>query len=459
MATRPKRIFNVDKSSVIHRSTRIMHMHRDDRAVLAVAIPAFAALVAEPLMLLADTAIVGHLGTEPLAGLAIASTVLTTLVGLCIFLAYGSTATVSRRYGAGDQVGALTNGFHGVWLALQLGVLLMVVLWLAAPWVSGALASSLGVAEQSVTYLRMAAPAVPAMLTVLAATGALRGILDLRTPLTVMIAANALNVVVSLILVYGVDMGLRGAALGTTIAQWCAAGWLVRVLLSHARADGASLRPRWVGILRAALDGAPLFARTVTLRAALLLATGVAATFGDAPLAAHQIVTTLVSLLTFMLDALAIAGQTLTGNALGSGDADRTRALVNRMIGWGIGSGVILGVALAAGYRLIPALFTSDSDVTGATAGALLVAAAIQPVSGIVFVLDGVLIGAGDGVYLAWAGLAVLIVYTPLALSAALGNLVWLWLAYGAFMIARLLTLYFRQRGTAWMVLGAPPAD
>lgn len=434
-------------------------MHRDDRAVLAVAIPAFAALVAEPLMLLADTAIVGHLGTEPLAGLAIASTVLTTLVGLCIFLAYGSTATVSRRFGAGDRAGAMTNGFHGVWLAVQLGALLMVVLWFAAPAVSGALASSSAVAEQSVTYLRMAALAVPAMLTVLAATGALRGILDLRTPLIAMVGANALNVVVSLILVYGLDMGLRGAALGTTIAQWCAAGWLVHVLLTHARADGASLRPRWAGIWQAALDGAPLFARTVTLRASLLLATGVAATFGDAPLAAHQIVTTLVSLLTFMLDALAIAGQTLTGNALGSGDARRTRELVNRMLVWGVGSGVILGIGLAAGYRAIPALFTSDGEVTAATGGALLVAAAIQPVSGLVFVLDGVLIGAGDGVYLAWAGLAVLIVYTPLALAAGLGNLVWLWLAYGAFMGARLVTLYWRQRGTAWMVLGAPPDD
>src|SRR5699024_2932001 len=145
--------------------------------------------------------------------------------------------------------------------------------------------------------------------------------------------------------------------------------------------------------------------------------------------------------------------------SLGSGDARRTRELVNRMLVWGVGSGVILGIGLAAGYRAIPALFTSDGEVTAATGGALLVAAAIQPVSGLVFVLDGVLIGAGDGVYLAWAGLAVLSVYTPLALAAGLGNLVWLWLAYGAFMGARLVTLYWRQRGTAWMVLGAPPDD
>lgn len=434
-------------------------MKADDRAVLSVAVPAFAALIAEPLMLLADTAIVGHLGTAPLAGLAIASTILTTLVGLCIFLAYGSTATVSRQYGAGNQAGALSHGFHGVWLAAELGLVLGAVLWFSAPWLAGWLASSDGVADQSVEYLRMAAFAVPAMLLVLAATGALRGILDLRTPLITMIAANIVNVVASIGFVYGLDMGLRGAALGTTIAQWFAAGWLLRVLLRHAIAQSAVLRPRLSATIRAAADGAPLFARTITLRASLLLATAVAATFGDAPLAAHQIVTTLVSLLTFMLDALAIAGQTLTGNSLGAGDRQRTRELVDRMIIWGLGSGALLGLLLAASYRFLPMLFTSEHAVAGAAAPALIVAAVIQPISGVVFVLDGVLIGAGDGVYLAWAGLVVLIAYTPLALLSMAGTLVWLWTAYGAFMAARLATLYIRQRNTSWMVLGAPPGN
>jgi putative MATE family efflux protein len=432
-------------------------MKSTDRRIVAVAVPAFFALVSEPLMLLADTAIVGRLGTAELGGLAVASSVLLTVVGLCVFLAYGSTATVGRLHGAGRERDAYDGAAGGLWLALGLGVVLAAGVAAAAAPLARALGSSTRVEGHATTYLLVSAPAVPAMLLVLAATGALRGVLDLRTPLVVTVVANLLNVVLNLVLVHGVGLGVAGSAAGTAIAQWAAALALVAVVVRRARAAGSSGRPDVGAVLDAARDGVPLLARTATLRAALLLGTAVAATFGDAPLAAHQVATSLVSLLAFAMDAVAIAGQTLTGRTLGAGDADGTRALTNRMIGWGLGTGAVAGLGLLAVAPFVGGWFTPDPAVHDVLMPALVVVALVQPVSGVVFVLDGVLIGAGDGVYLAWAGLAVLAVYAPLALAVgSLGaGLVWLWLAYGGFQLARLVTLWLRQRGTRWMVLGA----
>lgn len=430
---------------------------RDDRDIFALAIPAFAALISEPLMLLADTAIIGHLGTVQLAGLAVASIVLGTIVGLCIFLAYGSTAAVARHHGAGDERGALALGLSGVWLAVGLGVVLAALTALIAGPVTQSLASSPAVADQAHTYLLISTLGLPAMLVVLAATGALRGVLDMRTPLIAMIAANILNVILNLGLVYGADRGMAGAATGTVIAQWVAAVWLADNVLRKARDAGSPVRPDIGEIIDSARNGVPLVIRTLTLRASLLIATAVAATQGDAPLAAHQIAVTLVTLFAFALDAIAIAGQALTGQSLGAADAVRTRKLTRRMIGWGVVCGVVAALLLLAFHGVIPRLFSPDAQVQSVLLPVLVVVAVIQPLSGVVFVLDGVLIGAGDGTFLAWAGLVVLAAYAPLALAVQWNDagLTWLWVAYGGFIAARLVTLYARQRGDKWMVLGA----
>lgn len=434
---------------------------RDDRTIFALALPAFAALISEPLMLLADTAIIGHLGTVHLAGLAVAATVLGTIVGLCIFLAYGSTAAVARHHGAGDDRGALALGISGVWLSVGLGVVLAIVTALLAVPVTRSLSSSTTVAGHAHTYLLISTLGIPAMLVVLAATGALRGVLDMRTPLIVMIAANILNVVLNLSFVYGAGWGIAGAAIGTVIAQWVAAAWLAGSVLRRARAAGSPIRPDATEILGTARNGVPLVIRTLTLRASLLIATAVAATQGDVPLAAHQIALTVVTFFAFALDAIAIAGQALTGQSLGAADSMRTRQLTRRMIGWGAASGAIATLLLLAFHSAIPRLFSPDTQVQSALVPVLVVVAVIQPLSGVVFVLDGVLIGAGDGAFLAWAGLAVLAVYAPLVLAVQWNDagLTWLWVAYGGFIGARLVTLYARQRSDTWMVLGAqtPP--
>jgi len=428
-----------------------------DRRIWAITLPAFAALICEPLMLMADTAIVGHLGRAELASLGAASTILSTIVGLCVFLAYGSTATVSRHQGAGEPRRALEAALGGVWLALLIGLVLGAVVASAAGPLGAALSSSARVADLTSDYLLIAAASIPAVLLVLAATGALRGVLDLRTPLVVMIVANVLNVVLTVGLVYGAGLGIRGAALGLVLAQWAAALALVGQVLRRSVASHASARLRWADVARAGRDGVPLLLRTLSLRAVLLLATLVAAGFGDAALAAHQIATTVVLLLAFALDAFAIAAQTLTGHSLGSGDAEGTRAVTRRVIAWGLGFGVVAGVLLAVTAPWVARAFSPDADVRAAAVPALLLVALIQPVSGIVFVLDGVLIGAGDGVYLAWAGLVTLLVYAPVALliRATDAGFTWLWAAYALFQATRWVTLWWRQRGDRWMVLGA----
>jgi putative MATE family efflux protein len=435
-----------------------MRLSRDvDRHIFRVAIPAFFALITEPLMLLADTAIIGHLGTPELGGLAAASVVLGTAVGLCIFLAYGSTAIVSRHHGAGDERTALGLAISSLWLAVGLGVGLGLLTAGTSGPLAAALSSSSHVAGFAQDYLVISALALPAMLLILAATGAMRGFLDLRTPLIATIVANILNVVLNLTFVYGFDWGIRGAAAGTVLAQWFAAAWLVTVVVRRARRAHAATRPRTSEIIGAARLGVPLLVRTITLRASLVLATLVAARLGDVPLAANQVAGAVVTFLAFGLDAIAIAGQTLTGRTLGAGDAEGTRALTNRMVGWGLATGIVAAAILAASAPWLPHLFSSDPAVRDALVPALLVVAAIQPLSGIVFVLDGVLIGAGDGPYLAWAGLLVLAAYAPLVLAVgwADAGFTWLWVAYGGFMAARLVTLWRRQQGTAWMVLGA----
>ncbi|MFD3755871.1 MATE family efflux transporter [Streptomyces sp. NPDC058622] len=430
---------------------------RHDREILALAVPAFGALVAEPLFLMADSAIVGHLGTPQLAGLGIAAALLTTAVSIFVFLAYATTAAVSRRVGAGDLRAAIRQGMDGIWLALLLGAAVIVVVLPAAPWLVSVFGASDAVAPHAITYLRISALGIPAMLMLLAATGVLRGLQDTRTPLYVAIGGFALNGVLNVALVYGADLGIAGSAWGTVTAQCAMAAAYLVVVVRGARRHDASLRPDAAGIRACAKAGAPLLVRTLSLRAVLLIATAVAARLGDADIAAHQILLSLWSLLAFALDAIAIAGQAIIGRYLGAGDTAGAKAVCRRMVQWGIASGFVLGLLVVLARPVFVPLFTSDPAVEDALLPALLVVAVSQPVSGIVFVLDGVLMGAGDGRYLAWAMLLTLAVFTPAALlvPAMGGGLTTLWWAMTLMMLVRTVTLQLRARSGRWLVAGA----
>ncbi|BAJ29683.1 MULTISPECIES: MATE family efflux transporter [Kitasatospora] len=439
------------------RRDRRADRRRHDREILALAVPAFGALVAEPLFLMADSAIVGHLGTAQLAGLGVASAALTTVVGVFAFLAYATTAAVARRIGAGDRRAAVQQGVDGIWLALLLSAGLVLLTLLLAPQAARLLGASATAAPYAVTYLRISALGVPAMLLVLAATGVLRGFQDTRTPLLVAIGGFAANLVLNLGLVYGAGLGVAGSAWGTVIAQNAMAAVYVAVVVRGARREGAGLRPDRAGIRASARAGGPLLVRTLSLRAVLLLATAVAANLGDAEVAAHQITMTVWSFVAFALDAVAIAGQAIIGRYLGAGDLPGTRAATRRMVEWGLGAGVLFGLLMVLGRPLYVPLFSSDPGVRAQLSTALLLAALTQPVGGLVFVLDGVLMGAGDGRYLAWAMLATLLAFVPAALAVpALDlGLAGLWWAMNLFMLSRAAFLVGRVRTGHWMVTGA----
>ncbi|MER8232184.1 MATE family efflux transporter [Streptomyces sp. NPDC094049] len=435
------------------RAVRRQH----DREIVSLALPAFGALVAEPLFLMVDSAIVGHLGTPQLAGLAIAGALLSTAVSVFVFLAYATTAAVSRRVGAGDIAAAIRQGMDGIWLAILLGAAVVALTFPTAPWLVDTFGASDTSAPYAITYLRISSLGIPAMLVVLAATGVLRGLQNTRTPLYVAIGGFMANGALNLGLVYGAGLGIAGSAWGTVIAQYGMAAVYLVVVVRGARRHGASLRPDTAGIRTSAQAGVPLLVRTLSLRAVLMIATAVAARMGDTEVAAHQIILSLWSLMAFALDAIAIAGQAIIGRYLGAGDTDGARQVCRRMVQWGVVSGVVLGALLIMARPLFVPLFTDDTTVQDTLLPALLVVAVSQPISGVVFVLDGVLMGAGDGPYLAWAMLLTLAVFAPVALLVPVlgGGLTALWWAMTLMMAVRMATLWLRSRSGRWIVTGA----
>ncbi|WP_376767134.1 MATE family efflux transporter [Streptomyces bohaiensis] len=440
------------------REERRREGRRHDREILALAVPAFGALVAEPLFLLTDSAMIGHLGTAQLAGLGVAAALLATGVNIFVFLAYATTGAVARRVGAGDLPAAIRQGMDGIWLAMLLGTVTAATIFATAPALIEAFGASATAAPYGVTYLRISALGIPAMLVVLAATGVLRGLQDTRTPLYVAVGGFGANAGLNALLIYGLGWGVAGSAWGSVVAQTGMAAVYLWVVVRGARRHGASLRPDAAGIRACARAGTPLLVRTLSLRAVLLIATAVAARMGDVSVASHQIALTIWSLLAFALDAIAIAGQAIIGRYLGSGDADGARRVCRRMVRWGIGSGVVLGAVLAATGPLLLRVFSSDPDVRSQLLVLLLIVAVTQPVAGVVFVLDGVLMGAGDGAYLAWAMLGTLVLFAPVALLVPVlgwGVAGLWWTIAGLMMGTRLVTLWLRARTGRWLVTGA----
>ncbi|TDD62448.1 MATE family efflux transporter [Actinomadura darangshiensis] len=436
-------------------SRRLATAH--DREILRLAVPAFGALVAEPLFLLSDSAIVGHLGTAQLGGLGVAGQALTTLVYLCVFLAYGTTAGVARQVGAGDLRAAIRQGIDGMWLAIAIGAALIVAGWPLIPWIVDAFGASPVVAPYAETYLRVSLFGIPSMLVVLAGTGVLRGLQDTRTPLVVSIGGFSLNLLLNVVFVIVLGWGIAGSAWGTVLAQTASAAVYVAVVLRAARRHETPVRPDWDGLKTSATAGFGLLVRTAALRIVLIVGTSIAARMGDAEIAAYQVGFQIWTLLAFALDAIAIAGQAITGRYLGASDIAGTRAVTRRMVWWGIGCGVAFGLVILVIRPWLPGLFTADGDVRHLLLASLLLVAVLQPVAGVVFVLDGILIGAGDGAYLAVTTLVATVVFLPAAvvLYRADAGLTGLWGAIGLWMLTRMLTLSLRARGDRWLVTGA----
>jgi putative MATE family efflux protein len=429
-----------------------------DAEIWRLALPAFGALAAEPLYVLVDTAIVGQLGTRQLAGLAIAGTVLTAAYALCNFLAYSTTAAVARQVGAGDRRAAAALGVDGAWLAAGLGVALALVGFAASSWIVDAMGASAGARPYALEYLRISLIGAPFMLVMFAGAGYLRGLQDTRTTLVVAVAANVLNLALEVLFVYGFDWGVAGSAWGTVLAQIAAGITYVVIIARSARRADAPLQPTRAGVRQTAVVGGPLIVRTASLLVVFLATTALAARISDDAVAAHQIAYQVFIFLALSLDALAIAAQAMIGRSLGASDSIQARAAARRMIEWGVVVGVGFGVLLALVRPWLVPVFTDDAGVRDLAEQLLLVVAVLQPLVAVVFVLDGVLIGAGDQRFLAAAMLvATFGVYAPAALLVEIagGGIEALWGALALWCVARAVGLGIRYVSPRWQVTGA----
>lgn len=428
-----------------------------DREIARLAVPAFGALIAEPVYVLTDTAIVGHLGTPQLGGLAVASSILLTLYTVFIFLAYGTTAAVSRLLGAGDEREAAHQAVQSLWLAVLIGVGLVVVGLVGSDALVGLMGAEGAVRTNALIYLRISLFGVPALLLVMAGTGYLRGLQDTRTPLAIAVGTGALNLVLEVAFVYGLDMGIGASAATTVLAQWVAAGIYLQRIGGAAVAYGVDLGPHPASLRRLGVVGRDLLVRTAALRGSLLVATAVATRLGTVDVAAHQIAFELWTFLALALDAIAIAGQAMVGRALGASDAPSARGASRRMIELGVVFGVLVGAAVFVLRSALPHLFTDDPAVISLTAFVLVWVAALQPVNAVAFVLDGILIGAGDMRFLAWAMAAAAVVFIPAAVAVTVldAGIGWLWAALSLLMVTRVVVLGTRFASDRWLVLGA----
>ncbi|MEV7800824.1 MATE family efflux transporter [Microbacterium foliorum] len=433
-----------------------------NREILRLAVPALGALIAEPAFLIVDAALVGHLGTTPLAGLGIAGAVLQTIVGLMVFLAYSTTPAVARLFGAGRPGEAISVGINGMWLALAIGAVLAAAGAVASPWLVSLFGASDAVAADANAYLVVSMWGLPAMLIVFAATGLLRGMQDTMTPLWIAGIGFGSNALLNVVFIYGLGWGIAGSAAGTVVAQWGMVGAYVLVIRRLAAKHDASLTVQRAGMGSTARSSGWLFLRTVSLRAALLATVAVATGIGTEELAGWQIVFTIFSAAAFALDALAIAAQALIGKELGAGDERQVHRVLRRTVAWGVWFGVLVGALIAALSGVLGIVFTGDPSIAALVQPALLILAVAQPIAGVVFVLDGVLMGANDARYLAIAGGLNLVPFLPaLWIIAATGvdasaGLIWLSVAFfGVYLLARLGTLGWRVRSGRWVTAGA----
>ena len=424
-----------------------------DREILRLALPALGALAAEPLYILVDTAIVGHLGRPQIAALGLAGTVLSGAFTIFNFLTYGTTAVVARASGAGQHERAARLAAQALWVALAIGAALLVVSETAA----GPLLRGLGGHGRSghfaLLYFRIAALGLPAALIALAGQGYLRGVANLRRPLVIVVVSNVVNIVLEVVFVYGLGWGIAGSAAGTALAQL---GMGVAFVVELLRPQASSRRPSIREMRPMVRVGRQIFVRTTALFASFLVAASVLARMGDAELGAHQIAFQLFIFLALVLDAVAIAGQVIVGRRLGAGDADGAYAAALRMIGWSVALGAIFAVVLLPLSHALPRAFTGDTAVLAQAATLWPLFALMQPLGGAVFALDGILIGAGDTAYLMWSMLAASALFAAIAaLALALDwGILGVWAGLDVLIGARLVLLGVRFAGRRWAVLG-----
>ena len=426
------------------------------RRIAALALPALGVLAAEPLYLLFDTAVIGRLGAVSLAGLAVGGLVVSLVSSQLTFLSYGTTARSARFHGAGDRAAAVGEGVQASWLAVALGVLVVAAVQAAAVPLVSVIAGAPDIAAAALQWLRIAILAAPAILISLAGNGWMRGVQDTARPLRYVLTGFGVSAVLCPLLVYGwlglPRWGLAGSAVANLVGQWIAAALFIGAL----RSERVSLRPEAVVLRAQVVMGGDLVVRTMAFQACFVSAAAVAARFGAAALAAHQVVLQLWGFLALVLDSLAIAAQSLVGAALGGGDAGHARRVAWRVTGISAIAASLLAALLALGASAVPALFTGDRAVLTAIGVPWWFMVAQLPFAGVLFALDGVLLGAGDAAFMRTVTVvSALVGFLPLTwLSLRFGwGLAGIWAGLSAFVGLRLVFGCWRVLSGRWAVL------
>ena len=429
-----------------------------DRRIFRLALPALGGLAAEPAYILVDTAIVGRLGTVPLGGLALAATVLTTLLWVFNFLSFGTTSRVGQLVGAGDRRAAARVGVQGIWLCGLIGVPLAALVAGFGRPIAAALGGQGEVLDAATTYLRISAVGIPSVLLVIAGHGVFRGWSDTRRPFLIVAASNGANVVLELVFVFVLDMGIAGSAWGTVVAQTGAAVAMTIPVLRKALAADVRLVPDTDEMAAMASVGRHLFVRTGALLAALALATSAAARVDAPTLAAHQIAHQLFIFLAYFVDALAVAVQAMVANAVGARDTRAVRRVCARVLRHGVLLGTGLTVLLVATAGILPNAFTDDEAVIDLATTAILVLAVMQVPAAVACVLDGVLMGASDFAFVRWTTVVPLAVFAPLAglvMAQPERGLGFLWFGLLVWISVRGLVAGVRYRGDRWLAVSS----
>ena len=416
---------------------------------MRLAIPALGALAADPLVSLVDTAFVGRLGSTELGALGVNAAVFAVAFALFNFLAYGTTPLVASAWGRGDREEVSRVVTQAIGFALVIGATATIFLEVMWQPVLKAMQAGPDLLQPAGEYLRIRALAAPAVLLVTVGHGAYRGMQDTRTPLLVTIGFNLINLVGDPLLIFVAGWGLRGAAVATVIAQWVGAVWFLVLLNKRRQELGLPIHvPRPSEFRQLATVGTELIARTAGLLAVFTVATAAAARLGTATVAAHQIAAQVWLFLALVLDSLAIAAQALVGRYLGAGEVEDARAASNRMLQWGFGLGAILGVVFWILGPVLPKAFTNDAEIVALVAGVMPFVAVLQPIGALVFVWDGIFMGAREFRFLmvstlaAAAGASVVLI-----LAATQGwGLTGVWWGITTLIAGRLVLLALRYR-------------
>ena len=434
---------------------RLWRIDALDRRILAIAVPALGSLLVEPIYVLTDTAVVGRLGTAPLGGLALASTVLNTLVWVFNFLSYATTVRVAVRRGRGDRAGGAGDALQALWLAAGIGLAVALLIGLASGALVGLLGDDPAVVEEGTTYLRVSVIGIPFQMVAIACIGYLYGLPDTKRPFLVLLASTAANLGLELLLVFGLDWGIAGSALGTVVAQVLSALVLLAIVVPRLQADGLHRLSVVPSVMWDVLKvGGHMVQRTGFLLASLAVATAAAARVGTPELGGHQIAAPVFLFLAIGVDMFKVSGQSLVGHALGAGRADEARDVVAHLYGWAWRAGLLLTVVTLAAAPALPWIFTDDPAVVDAARVALVVLALMQVPGALTFVTDGILMGANDFRDLRWsttlAFLAALPVFVAVMVRPSLGLLT-VWLGQLLWITARARRNHVRVRGDAWM--------